>query len=54
LFHYRNQGADYGRILMGLQVPKADNKAFTAFLDGLGYPYVEETLNPAYRLFLQR
>ena len=54
LFHYRNQGADYGRILMGLQVPKADNKAFTAFLDGLGYPYVEETQNPAYRLFLQR
>ncbi|MFM2426544.1 MAG: L-threonine dehydratase biosynthetic IlvA [Pseudomonadota bacterium] len=54
LFHYRNQGADYGRILMGLQVPKADNKAFAAFLDALGYPYVEETQNPAYRLFLQR
>ena len=54
LFHYRNQGADYGRILMGLQVPKADNKAFAAFLEALGYPYVEETLNPAYRLFLQR
>ena len=54
LFHYRNQGADYGRILMGLQVPKADSKAFTAFLNALGYPYVEETKNPAYRLFLQR
>jgi len=54
LFHYRNRGADYGRILMGLQVPKADNKAFAAFLDALGYPYVEETQNPAYRLFLQR
>ena len=54
LFHYRNQGADYGRILMGLQVPKADNKAFATFLETLGYPYVEETLNPAYRLFLQR
>jgi len=54
LFHYRNQGADYGRILMGLQVPKADNKAFAAFLKALGYPFVEETLNPAYRLFLQR
>jgi threonine dehydratase len=54
LFHYRNQGADYGRILMGLQVPKSDNKAFAAFLEALGYPYVEETLNPAYRLFLQR
>jgi threonine dehydratase len=54
LFHYRNQGADYGRILMGLQVPKADHKAFDAFLKALGYPHVEETLNPAYRLFLQR
>jgi threonine dehydratase len=39
---------------MGLQVPKADHKAFTAFLEALGYPYVEETQNPAYRLFLQR
>jgi threonine dehydratase len=53
LFHYRNQGADYGRILVGLQVPKADTKAFSAFLDTLGYPYVEETHNPVYRLFLQ-
>ena len=53
LFHYRNQGADYGRILVGLQVPKADNKAFKLFLDTLGYPHVEETDNPAYRLFLQ-
>ena len=54
LFHYRNQGADYGRILVGLQVPKADNKAFKAFLDTLGYPHIEETDNPVYRLFLQR
>ncbi len=53
LFHYRNQGADYGRILVGLQVPQADNAAFDSFLDALGYPYVEETGNPAYRLFLQ-
>ncbi|WP_298932899.1 threonine ammonia-lyase, biosynthetic [uncultured Ramlibacter sp.] len=53
LFHYRNQGADYGRILVGLQVPKADSKAFGAFLDTLGYPFVEETDNPVYRLFLQ-
>jgi threonine dehydratase len=53
LFHYRNQGADYGRILVGLQVPKADNKAFKDFLDTLGYPHVEETDNPVYRLFLQ-
>ena len=53
LFHYRNQGADYGRILVGLQVPRADNAAFKQFLQTLGYPYVEETDNPAYRLFLK-
>ena len=54
LFHYRNQGADYGRILVGLQVPPADNQAFADFLDELGYPCVEETNNPAYRMFLQQ
>ena len=54
LFHYRNQGADYGRILVGLQVPKADNKAFAKFLQTLGYPYVEETDNPVFRMFLQQ
>ncbi|MEY4645074.1 MAG: hypothetical protein RLZZ596_1905 [Pseudomonadota bacterium] len=53
LFHYRNQGADYGRILVGLQVPQGDVKAFAKFLATLGYAYVEETHNPAYRLFLQ-
>jgi len=53
LFHYRNQGADYGRILVGIQVPAADDKAFARFLATLGYAYVEETHNPAYRLFLQ-
>jgi threonine dehydratase len=53
LFHYRNQGADYGRILVGLQVPKSDNGAFKDFLGKLGYPSVEETANPVYRLFLQ-
>ena len=53
LFHYRNQGADYGRILVGLQVPQADGKAFQAFLGTLGYPFVEETANPVYRLFLR-
>ncbi|MDB5884168.1 MAG: L-threonine ammonia-lyase [Polaromonas sp.] len=53
LFHYRNQGADYGRILVGLQVPRADHGAFQEFLDTLGYPHVEETDNPVYRLFLQ-
>ncbi len=53
LFHYRNQGADYGRILVGMQVPSREDKAFRLFLDELGYPYVEETDNPVYRLFLQ-
>ena len=53
LFHYRNQGADYGRILVGLQVPKADTKAIKPFLDKLGYIYVDETRNPVYRLFLR-
>ena len=53
LFHYRNQGADYGRILVGLQVPQADNAAFKSFLDTLGYPHVEETDNPVYKLFLK-
>ncbi|HBH37260.1 MAG TPA: threonine ammonia-lyase, biosynthetic [Curvibacter sp.] len=53
LFHYRNQGADYGRILVGIQVPQADDKSFAKFLDTLGYAYVEETRNPAYRMFLQ-
>jgi len=53
LFHYRNQGADYGRILVGLQVPKSDQKAFKEFLDDLAYPCVDETENPVYRLFLR-
>ena len=53
LFHYRNQGADYGRILVGLQVPSKDDKAFDKFLQTLGYPYTEETDNPVYRLFLR-
>ena len=54
LFHYRNQGADYGRILVGLQVPKADDKAFAKFLQTLDYPCVNETDNPVYRMFLQK
>jgi threonine dehydratase len=52
LFHYRNHGADYGRVLVGIQVPKAEMREFTAFLRKLGYPYADETRNPAYRLFL--
>jgi threonine dehydratase len=54
LFHYRNQGADYGRILVGIQVPKQDKKALRTFLDGLDYVYEDETDNPVYRLFLRR
>ena len=54
LFHYRNQGADYGRILVGLQVPASDKAAFDKFLQTLGYPFVEETANPVYRMFLQQ
>ena len=52
LFHYRSHGADFGRVLVGMQVPAKDKKAFRAFLDNLGYEYVEETGNPAYKLFL--
>jgi threonine dehydratase len=53
LFHYRNQGADYGRILVGIQVPNTDRAAFDEFLTSLAYPYVEESRNPVYRLFLR-
>ena len=52
LFHYRNQGADYGRILIGIQVPAADKKQFRNFVAELGYPHWNETENPAYKLFL--
>jgi threonine dehydratase len=54
LFHYRNHGADYGRVLVGMQVPPSDKGAFRRFLDRLGYTYAEETANPAYRMFLGR
>jgi threonine dehydratase len=52
LFHYRNHGADYGRVLIGVQVPAGENAAFKEFLAEIGYDYVEETGNPAYQLFL--
>ncbi len=52
LFHYRNHGADYGRVLVGIQVPPKEAPAFRSFLRALGYPYADETRNPAYRLFL--
>ncbi len=53
LFHYRNHGADYGRVLVGLQVPPRDKAALQQFLRQLDYPYTEESANPAYRMFLR-
>jgi len=52
LFHYRNHGADYGRVLVGMQVPRQDKKDFQNFLSQLGYRYWDESENPAYNLFL--
>jgi threonine dehydratase len=52
IFHYRNHGADVGRIVVGVQVPPEESSDWQTFLDGLGYRYVDETENPAYRLFL--
>jgi threonine dehydratase len=52
LFHYRNHGADYGRVLVGIQVPPQDMTEFQTFLDQLGYRYWDESQNPGYRLFL--
>jgi len=52
LFHYRNHGADYGRVLVGIQVPEKEKPRFQKFLDELGYRYRDESRNPAYKLFL--
>jgi threonine dehydratase len=52
MFHYRNHGSAYGRVLVGLQASKADRKVLAGFLDQLQYTYTEETENPAYQLFL--
>jgi threonine dehydratase len=52
LFHYRNHGSDYGRVLTGIEVPPAERKAFADYLDALGYAYWDETHNPAYAMFL--
>lgn len=53
LFHYRNHGADYGRVLVGIQVPDGDGDEFQTFVDTLGYACWEESGNPAYDLFLK-
>jgi threonine dehydratase len=52
MFHYRNHGAAYGRILVGVQLPKSDRKAFEQILDQINFPYWEETDNRAYQLYL--
>jgi threonine dehydratase len=52
LFHYRNHGADYGRILVGIQAPDQSRDGLQSFLGQLGYPYWEETEHPGYKLFL--
>ena len=53
LFHYRNQGADYGRVLVGFQVPVGDDAAFDTFLQTMAYPCENESDNPVYQLFLR-
>jgi threonine dehydratase len=52
LFHYRNDGATYGQVLVGFQIPQGERKAFQRFLNEVGYPFAEETDNHAYHLFL--
>ena len=52
LFHYRNHGADFGRVLAAFEVPAGERDAFTRFLETLGYPYLLEPDNQAYTLFL--
>ncbi len=52
MFHYRNHGAAYGRVLVGLQVPKTERKELTGFLDEVGYQWWDESKNPAYQMFL--
>ena len=52
LFHYRMQGGDHGRVLIGLEIPPGQDRALVRFLDSLGYRYLEETNNSAYKLFL--
>ena len=51
LFHYRNHGADYGRVLAGFEVPRSDRSAFRRFLKETRLHCIDETQNPAYRLF---
>ena len=52
LFHYRNHGADYGRVLVGMQVPRSEMQSFRQFLNTLGYEHWDESDSPVYKLFL--
>jgi threonine dehydratase len=52
LFHYRMHGGDFGRVLVGFEIPAGDEDEFQSFLKNLHYAYVEETANSAYRMFL--
>ena len=52
MFHYRNHGTDFGRVLCGVQVPKEEMNQFKSFLKALGFKYAEETNNPVYKMFL--
>ena len=54
MFHYRNHGADHGKVLAGFQVPKDELGEFTRVLDEIGYAYDDMTKNPAYKYFLGR
>ena len=53
LFHYRNHGSDFGRVLIGIQVPEDEREKFAQFLEDLGYEHWDETENPAYQSFLR-
>ncbi len=53
VFHYRNNGSDYGRIVVGIQVPPDEMEQWQTFLDSLGYLYWDESDNHAYKLFLR-
>lgn len=53
MFHYRNHGSAWGRVLVGFQVPKHERRTLAGYFDEIGYVYWEETANPAYQQFLR-
>ena len=53
MFHYRNHGAAWGRVLVGFEAGSKDRKSLADYLDRIGFRYWEETANPAYQLFLR-